>query len=211
MMRAFFCLYLTFSWVLFAQEKLSFEKFEIDYTLIKKEIGDAKDRTITVDQNWVEGHSTYLYKMVSDREWLKKNAEPLSVKEAVSNIDLQSLIDDLVFVGKRLIVERNIQIWTLDDIKPQMTLLSQELNRFEQSRPGEDPFDQIGFIGLHELYRPSKILWDLNIIDQVLKNNEFVSRVCKDVDGCTEQIDALKKKVREDQVRSKSWIEKAKK
>lgn len=196
-MRVFFCSFFVFAWVLSAQEEPSFEKFKTDYDLIKKEIDDAKSQTITVDFNWVEGHTQYLMKMVGTREFLLRSEFEV-VRESARNIDLQPLIDDILFVGQRLVVNRNVQVWELDDISPKLRLLSQELNRFDQS----------GLLGPHELYRPSKILWDLSIIDRVLADPEFVSRVCKNVEGCLDRVTDLKKKALADQTRAELWKKK---
>lgn len=204
-MRAFFCFFFALFWVLCAQEKpelTDVEKFKADYGLMKKEIGEAKDRTISVDFSWVETHTQYLMKMVGNREVLLGSVESAVVREEIRSMDLQPLIDAIMLVGKRMLIERNVQVWSLDDISPQLTLLSQELNRFEQARGG--------FTGLHELYRPSKISWDLEIIGQVLAHTEFVSRVCKDVEGCVDNIAVLQKKVIADQARAKLWMEKIK-
>ncbi len=167
---------------------------------MKKEIGDAQDRTISVDFSWVETHTQFLMKMVGNREILLGSVESAVVREEIRNMDLQPLINTIMSVGKRMLVERNVQVWSLDNISPQLTLLSQELNRFEQVGGG--------FIGLHELYRPSKIFWELEIIGQVLAHTEFVSRVCKDVDGCVDHVAVLQKKVVADQARAKHWMEK---
>ncbi len=199
-MRAFFCFFFALFWVLCAQEKPDFEKFKADYDLMKKEVGDAKERTIMVDFKWIEDHSQHLQKMVGIREWFIQNSLSQVDREAASNIDLQPLIDTIMSVGKRMLIERNVQVWSLDSISPQITLLSQELNRFEQVGGG--------FTGLHELYRPSKIFWDLEIIGQVLAHTEFVSRVCKDVDGCIDHVAVLQKKVVANQARAKLWMEK---
>ena len=202
-MRAFFCFFFVLSWVLCAQEKPDFAKFLADFNLMKKEIGDAKDQTITIDFNWVRGHSQYLQKMVDTREWFIKNSVSPVDREAASNIDVQPLFDELDFVGKRLLVEKNVRDndYTLKRVKEtELRLLSQELNRFEQS----------GFIGPQELYRPSKILWSLGVIELVLADHKFVSRVCKDVEGCADQIAALQEKITTDKERAKIWMEKAK-
>lgn len=202
-MRAFFCFFFVLTWVLSAQEKPDFEKFKADYDLMKKEVGDAKERTIMVDFKWIEDHSQHLQKMVGIREWLMQNSLSPVDREAASNIDLQPLIDDLVFAGRRLLVEKNVQDenYTLEKVEmTELLLLSQELNRFEQS----------SFIGPQELYRPSKILWDLNIIGLVLADPEFVSRVCKDVEGCVGRIAVLQEKITTNKERAKIWMEKAK-
>ncbi len=213
-MRAFFCFFFALFWVLCAQEKPDFEKFKADYDLMKKEVGDAKERTIMVDFKWIEDHSQHLQKMVGIREWLIQNSLSPVDREAASNIDLQPLIDDLVFAGRRLLVEKNVQDenYTLERVeKTELLLLSQELNRFEQNRASKAQPEQMGFsMGLQELNRPSKILWDLGIIELVLADPEFVSRVCKDMEGCVDRIAVLRKKVTADQVRAKLWMEKAK-
>ncbi len=199
-MRAFFCFFFVLFCGLCAQENPeipTFEKFKTDYDLIKKEIDDAKSQTTTVDFNWVEGHTQYLMKMVGTREFLLRSEFEV-VRESARNIDLQPLIDDILFVGKRLVVNRNVQVWELDDISPKLQLLSQELNRFDQS----------GLLGPYELYRPSKIFWDLEIIGQVLAHSEFVSRVCKGTDGCVDRIAVLQKKVITDQTRAELWKKK---
>lgn len=205
-MRAFFCFFFALFWVLCAQEKPetpNFEKFLADYNLMKKEVADAKDRTISVDFRWVEDHSQHLQKMVGIREWLIQNSLSPVDREAASNIDLQPLVDDLVFAGRRLLVEKNVQDenYTLERVeKTELLLLSQELNRFEQS----------SFIGPQELYRPSKILWDLSIIELVLADPEFISRVCKNVDGCVDRVTVLQEKISTNKERAKIWVEKAK-
>lgn len=195
-MRAFFCFFFVFFWVACAQEvsEPDFEKFKADYNLMKKEIGDAKDDIVSVDFKWVEDHTEYLVKMVGTRQTLIGSRSAVT-REAARNIDLQPLIDDILFVGKRLVVERNIQMRTLEDLSSQLRLLSQELNRFEQS----------GFIGNYELYRPSKILWDLSIIEQTLGSSVFVSRVCKDAEGCVVKVATLQQEVSRNQSRAETW------
>ena len=200
-MRAFFCFFFL-TWALCAQgtEPADFEKFRADYQLLVKEFVDAKDRTVTVDEKWLEDHEKAVFALVDLAIRLISVGQPALVRQEILNTDIAGLGKDLVFLKNRRDVERAVAGWSMEDVGALVSDVGTVLSQLRQ-------------IGLQFEFQPQQVgrsMYTLEILSGTLKDPEFSSRVCRFKVGCFENIEAAKNTVAGMFTEMKGWEEKAK-
>lgn len=201
-MRAFFVSFFLFTWALCAQgtEPADFEKFQTSYQLLQKELGNAKDGTVTIDDQWLEDHEKALLALADLSARLSSVGQPASVSQAVLNMNVSVLLSDLVFLKNRRDVEQAAADWSMKDVDFLVKEMSKVLKGLRQ-------------IGLQFKSQPQHVgssMYTLEILSDVLKHPKFSSRVCKDVVGCLETIEATTITVEGMSSEMKEWEKKAK-
>ncbi len=169
-MRAFLVLFLASLWALGAQEKPDFEKFKADFEVIKQEVANAKDRKISIDNDWIIASTQQLQKMLGMSQQLLSEDQPEGVKQAVMNMDIDSLIRHVRFVGQRFEADEGTQKWTIKELDKEF---------FSAKRV----IEQLNNNGLQFEFQPMQVsssLFKLEILMMVMQNKEFWARVCKD-------------------------------
>lgn len=198
-MRTFFCFFFLLYTALCAQDTASLEKFRSDYEVIKKEIADAKNRTISVDNNWIATHNQELFRLDGARQLLLKN-ESAAVREEVSGMEIKSLFDDMFYVNKRRYVEHGVARWNLKFAQRQLGELAMVVQQFET---GGLRFD----FQVQQAFRTYVLL---EYTAAILEDKEFSSRVCGDQSECRGEIEAARERIFELLPKAKQWAEKAK-
>lgn len=201
-MRAFFCFFFLFTCVLCAQgtEPVDFEKFQASYQLLQKELGNAKDGTITIDDQWLKDHEKALLALADLSARLVSVGQPAPVRQAALNMNVSVLLGDLVFLKNRRDVEQAAADWRMKDVDISVEKVRNVLVGLRQ-------------IGLQFKSQPQHIrqnMYTLEILSGVLRHPKFSSRVCKDAVGCLETIEAATKTVEGMSSEMKEWEKKAK-
>lgn len=199
-MRAFFCFFFVLAWALCAQEKPDFENFRVNYQVLLKELGDAKNRTITVDNKWLEEREKSVFELLNSASRLLSVSQPASVRQAILNMNFVVITKDLVFLKNRRDVERAVAGWSMEDVGALVSDVGTVLSQLRQ-------------IGLQFEFQPQQVgrsMYTLEILSGTLKDPEFSSRVCRFKVGCFENIEAAKNTVAGMFTEMKGWEEKAK-
>lgn len=199
-MRAFFCFFFVLAGTLCAQEKPDFENVRVNYQVLLKELGDAKNRTITVDNKWLEEREKSVFELLNSASSLLSASQPASVRQAILNMNFVVITKDLVFLKNRRDIERAVAIWSMEDVGALVSDVGTVLSQLRQ-------------IGLQFEFQPQQVgrsMYTLEILSGTLKDPEFSSRVCRFKVGCFENIAAAINTVAGMTSEMKVWEEKAK-
>ncbi len=203
-MRAFFCSFLfVFSSVQYAQEKTDFESFNQKVLVLQEDLNAAKNRTIQITPEWVVGKYIVLQRLMGIKGELLLSREE-SVVEEVKKINFQLFVEDLRALNLRVVSEDAVQQWSMDTFDDTLLFAKRaidQLDRLEKERTGG---------GLRFSYQPQQIgrsLLMLQILEKVLADKEFTSRVCPN--GCSDMFADKKAEVIEYLVKTRGWVKRA--
>ena len=173
-----------------------------DFTKLRVEITEAKVSQQVVDEAWVLLEKKKIERLLLDVAHITSRFSQISKEEiqVLDNLGLNSLMDDFFLVQTRVDVSNALLNWKLSDFNATLDRCRVLL-------------DQLIRDGLMFEYQPVQIkvtLFDLQVLSEVVKNNDFWVRVCKDDQACINAVPALSSDIATRLDQAKRWEEKAK-
>lgn len=203
-MRAFFCFFFVFTWVLNAQEKSDIQRFEESFIALQERVELAIKRELDppADQEWVTAQKNVVEKLEFVREtFFVLDDVPAAEKVRLRAMSLQPVITKLKAINKRIVVEDGVRNWSTSFIDRKIETVQTILTQLRQIR----------------VQFPSQVqeiqgaIFSLEVVESVLADKEFSPRVCRMVEGCLEKVETTKSVVAKHLLEMMMWQEEAKK